>query len=90
MRIMVGNTPNPTTLAVCAPASLQQWLALGGGSVPGVFLREQGLKPEELVALGFLQLGAGRWSDAFVAGPLLRPALSHEPGRCAQRNRSVR
>jgi hypothetical protein len=87
---MPGNTPNPTTLTACAPAALQQWLALGGGSIPGAFLREQGLKPEVLVAQGFLRLGAGRWSNSYAAGPLLRPGPSHESEHCAQRNRSVR
>lgn len=69
----VMNTANSNTAArMTCEESLQQWLRLGDGTLPGEFLRLQGLIPEELVALGLLRVGPGRWSDFYVAGPVLR------------------
>jgi hypothetical protein len=53
-------------------ALLRQWLLMGSGSLPGHFLRLHGVNPHSLVRQGLLRAGAGRWSDAYVAGPQLR------------------
>ena len=62
---------------------LDHLLLLGGGSVPGEFLRLQGLIPSALVARGLLRLGPGRWSDSYIAGPRLQPSPLHQPTEIA-------
>lgn len=51
---------------------LQRWLHHAGGSLPGEFLRHQGLNPTVLVSQDLLRAASGRWSDCYVAGPLLQ------------------
>lgn len=67
------NPAKPTTvLEVIGEESLSHWLCDADGSLPGEFLRSHGLDPEELVSQGLLQAAAGRWSESYVAGPMLR------------------
>ncbi len=67
------STANPIAAStVTDEQSLREWLRLAGGSLPGEFLRSQGLNPAVLVTQGLLRVGPGRWSDFYVAGPVLR------------------
>jgi hypothetical protein len=78
------NTANSiATMKVTDSESLREWLRLAGGSLPGEFLRLQGLNPAELVTQGLLRVGPGRWSDAYVAGRLLGIRPFNVPVRVA-------
>lgn len=60
---------------------LREWLRLAGGNLPGEFLRLQGQDPAVFSSLGLLCLAPSRWSDSYVAGPLLSLHTLNNAGR---------